>query len=381
MNPPPKDNIVLRIIALLFLLYLFLLSIGLLGASFKLLGDEAAKALFDKVDNPFLGLLIGILATSLVQSSSVTTSTVVGLVASGMPINLAVPIIMGANIGTTVTNSLVSLGHISRRDEFRRAFAGATVHDFFNIATLVVLFPIEINFHILERLAGKITGWFASMTAATGDEGMLKFTSPIKAITKPVVKSISHFAETHASSGWAAGGLAIIAAFFIFISLTFIVKVLRKLVVSKVESMVDKSLEKKNFLDNPFYGMSLGATVTALVQSSSITTSIMVPLAGAGVVTLTQIFHFTMGANIGTTVTSLLASSAANEQGFQIAVVHLLFNVGGIVLIYPIPFIRRIPLFCAEKMADLSAKHRWVPFVFIAVLFFVIPGSLIYLSS
>jgi len=102
------------------LLYLFLVSIGLMGAAFKGFGKGFAENLIRTTSNPFVGLFVGILATSVVQSSSTTTSIVVGMVGSGViTVGSGVYIVMGANIGTTVTNTLVSLGHFTRRDEFR----------------------------------------------------------------------------------------------------------------------------------------------------------------------------------------------------------------------------------------------------------------------
>ena len=121
------------------MLYLFLVSIGLMGTAFKGFGKGFAENLIRTTSNPFVGLFVGILATSLVQSSSTTTSIVVGMVGSGViTVSSGVYIVMGANIGTTVTNTLVSLGHFTRRDEFRRAVGAATVHDFFNFIFQII---------------------------------------------------------------------------------------------------------------------------------------------------------------------------------------------------------------------------------------------------
>ncbi|UCD16467.1 MAG: Na/Pi cotransporter family protein, partial [Candidatus Zixiibacteriota bacterium] len=119
---------VLKPIGLIFFLYLFILSITLLGDSFKLFGKEFAQSLLVSTSHPIVGLFIGILATSIIQSSSTTTSIVVGMVAGGLlSIDGAIPIVMGANIGTTVTNTIVSLTHITKSREFQRAFSGAIV--------------------------------------------------------------------------------------------------------------------------------------------------------------------------------------------------------------------------------------------------------------
>ena len=149
-----KESKLYQALFIILTIYVFLLSIKLLGHSFKLFGQDFAETLLIMTSNPFAGLMIGIVATSLIQSSSTTTSIVVGLVAGGaLTLDNAIPIIMGANIGTTITNTLVSMGHITRRVEFQRAFSASVVHDFFNICAVILFFPIEINFHIIGKSA------------------------------------------------------------------------------------------------------------------------------------------------------------------------------------------------------------------------------------
>ena len=110
---------------------------------------------------------------------------VVALVASGqVSYSSGIYMVMGANVGTTVTNTLVSIGHIRQTAEYKRAFAAATVHDFFNLIVLAILFPLEVATGFLDKLAG----WSAH---AFQDVGGTKLSSPIKVITKPVIKSIS----------------------------------------------------------------------------------------------------------------------------------------------------------------------------------------------
>ena len=175
-----------RVIFLLGMLYLFLSAITLMGGSFKLLGKGVAETLIQTTANPFVGLLIGLLVTSIVQSSSVTTSMVVALVSGGaLSIQGAVPIVMGANMGTTITCAIVSVGHITRNDEFERAYAGATVHDFFNLLSVAVLLPLELATHWMEKFAGLFSSFFYGVEAST-------FKSPIKIIVKPFAKFIEH---------------------------------------------------------------------------------------------------------------------------------------------------------------------------------------------
>jgi len=351
---------VFRLIQLILFLYIFLVSIALMGASMKMFGKGFAETLIATTSNPFVGLFIGILATSLIQSSSSTTSIVVGMVGSSvLTVPNAIPIIMGANIGTSVTNTLVSLAHVNRSEEFRRSFAASTVHDFFNFIAVIVIFPLQYFFNIL--------GIFSNMMgSAFQNVGGLKFFNPIKASTKPVVNYIIALVGDHP---WIT---LIIAMVLLFISLKMIVDALRILVVRKAERWFDKVLFK-----TAVRAFTVGLLLTVLAQSSSITTSLIVPMAGAGVLTLVQIFPYTLGANIGTTFTAMLASLATgNISAVTVAFAHLIFNILGIVFVYPI---KRIPIFLAVKIADVAVKNKLIPFAYIVIMFFIIPLTVVVL--
>lgn len=348
---------ILLLLALVGLLYAFLVSIGLLGASFKLFGKGFAEQLIETSSNPIVALFGGILATTLLQSSSTTTSIVVGLVAAGsLPFESAVYVIMGANIGTSVTNTLVSMGHITRGEEFKRAFAASTVHDFFNVMAVAILMPLQYFFNILGRAA-----W--AMEEAFAEIGGLHFASPIKIITKPVI----HFlVDTFDQKPWP---LVILSLIMMFLALRYLVVVLRIVVMARIEAFFDTVIFK-----NAGRAMLLGVMLTVLVQSSSITTSLVIPLAGAGILTLTQIFPYTLGANIGTTITAILAAlSLGVEVGVAVAFAHLLFNILGICLVWPLGAIRRIPMILAQGLAEVAASYRWLAIVYVLTAFYVIP--------
>ena len=120
--------------------------------------------------------------------------------------------------------------------------------------------------------------------------------------------------------------------------------------------------------------MILGLLITISVQSSSITTSIMIPLAAAGVVTLRNIYPVTLGANVGTTITALLAALAASRpEALTVGIVHTLFNFGGILLLYPIPAIREIPVRAAESLAKLAVQRRVIAIAYVVTAFIVVP--------
>lgn len=364
----------LKTIAILLVLYLFLISIGMIGAAFKGMGRGFAEALIQSSAGPFIGLLIGILATSLIQSSSTTTSLVVGMVAAGTfgndpqtAVAAAVPYIMGANIGTSITNTIVSMGHILNKMEFKRAFAASIVHDFFNIISVIILFPLEITTGIISRTAYKMGGVFMG-------SGSISFASPVKVITKPAVKAISQlFHQQELVNGNFL--ILVVALALLFFSLKYLTVLIKSLVMVRLEAFFDSHIFK-----TALRALVFGIFITVLVQSSSITTSLVVPLAGAGILTLKQIFPYTLGANIGTTITALLASLvSATYAPLAVAFSHLIFNIIGIVIIWPVESIRNIPIHLSNWFAELALKNRIIPLLYIGIMFFLIPLLLIFI--
>jgi sodium-dependent phosphate cotransporter len=361
----PWGRFAIRALTLCALLYCFFLGLDLMGMAFKLFGKGFAEELITQTSNPFVGLLIGILATTLMQSSSSTTSIVVGLVAAGaLEVGGAIPIVMGANIGTSVTNTLVSLGHISRPEEFRRAFAGATVHDFFNWLAVLVLLPLEIMTGFLEKTATSMEGLLEGV-------GGTKLLNPVKAIVRPVADWVVDLL------GGSGAFTLIVGLLLLFAALKFLVDFLRAVFSGRAERILHRTLFR-----SAFAAILAGIALTVMVQSSSITTSTIVPLVGAGVITLEQLFPFTIGANIGTTVTAILAALHAGvPAGIVVAFSHLLFNLAGGLLIYGIPWVRRIPLALARYMGDLAVKSRVLAGVYVAVVFYLLPVLALLLSG
>lgn len=353
---------VLKVLLLLLCLYVFIVGINAMGTSFKLFGKGFAEKMLETTASPFVGLFVGILATALVQSSSTTTTLVVSMVAGGaVTIEGAIPMVMGANIGTTVTCLMVSMGQMSNRKEFKRAFAAATVHDFFNLITVVVLFPLELATGFLAKTAGFMQGVFANV-------GGMKLANPLKAAVKPAVGVLKDLVQEQAIA------LLIISILIIIGMLIAIVKVLRSLVLERVETFFNQHLFR-----NAGRAMVFGLLLTCAVQSSSITTSLAVPLAGAGILTLAQIFPYAMGANVGTTITAILASLATgNPAAVTVAFAHLLFNLSGIALIWPNEKVRNLPILCAQWLSGQAEERVWVPFVFLLGVFFALPMLLIW---
>ena len=320
----------------------------------------ASKWFLEATNSAFICLFIGIFATVIFQSSSTTTSLIVAMAGGGIiDISSAIPMVMGANIGTTVTNTLISVGHIAKGEEFKRAFAAATVHDFFNLMAVLIFFPLEMIFGMFQKMANSLAIFFFK-----GDFDV-EFQSPVKAAVKWGVTQFKDFVHIISDNDWV---LLIFSGALTLLMLFSIVKLLKNMVLEKVEAFFDKYIFK-----TAIRAMAFGVALTILVQSSSITTSTIVPLAGAGVLTLRQIFPFTLGANIGTTVTALLAAMVLNPTAMIVAFSHLIFNILGIITIYPIKFLREIPINAATKLAELSVKNKLIPMLYLLVVFVLIP--------
>ncbi len=356
----------LRAALVVMLLFVFLVGVKLLESGIKGLGSDFTDALFDNVTNPIAGLCVGILATVLVQSSSVTTATIVGLVAAGVvDVESAVPMIMGANIGTTVTNTLVSLAHVRQTEEFRRALAAATMHDFFNLLAVAVLLPLELITGFLSKSAAEVAGFLTG-----GKELGGSFDSPIKGAVGWAADRVEGIFEAFVGNETVLAVLAIVAGIgFIFVTLTFITRNMRVLVANRIERSLNAALARSGVV-----GMVVGMLVTIAVQSSSITTSILIPLVASGILVVRNAYPITLGANVGTTVTALLAALGAGTiDGLTIAVTHTLFNLAGILLIFPWSRIRYVPVALAERLADVAVGRRSLAVAYVAVAFIAVP--------
>ncbi|KAG7166439.1 Sodium-dependent phosphate transport protein 2A-like 2 [Homarus americanus] len=393
------------------------------------------------VKNPIVGLMIGILVTVLVQSSSTSTSIIVSMVSAQiLEVHTAIPMIMGSNIGTSVTNTIVSLTQVGDRNEFRRAFAGATVHDMFNWLAVITLLIIEITTGMLEKLTTAlisdlqwvkgggevkmlkvITDPFTKLVVqldksvlmawSTGKGPLVNETSLIKKYCKkacleitttasattdlsttecikvPVNNSCNFiFYQTSLTDGQVGIILLISSLVILCSALITIVKILNSMMKGKMAVIIKKTINA-NIPYVPwltgYIAIFVGALMTFVVQSSSIFTSTLTPLIGIGVITVERSYPLTLGSNIGTTTTALLASMAGEGDGLvyaiQIALVHLFFNIFGILFFYPIPFMR-FPIPLAKKLGDTTAKYRWFAIFYLVFMFFLMPGFVFLLS-
>ena len=418
-----KKYIVLNFFTISSLLYLFLLGLELMSTSFKILSVRGINSVFSFINNPISGVMIGIIATVLLQSSSTTTSIIVTMVGSNIiTVKQAIPLVMGANIGTSITNTLVSHAHIGDVEQFKLAFSGATVHDMFNFLSLIILLTTEnitnlLNFPLIYSISEKATNFFIHSDSLT-------FTSPFKIILKPIAKNICSidknvlkqqsagcvncnnslihcwnakkticlteiewedkysgnniikggFLKHLGTGGGGAVGL-IISLVFLCVSLYFIVKILHKIVMKDNGEGRVLSLIKKTLEINPYLTMVIGMILTMTVQSSSIITSTFTPLVGLSIITIEQMYLLTLGANVGTTFTSILASIVTGSvNAIQISICHFLFNIFGIIIWYPIPLMRNVPIVMAKRLGILVATYRWFGIFYIVYTFVLFPS-------
>jgi sodium-dependent phosphate cotransporter len=414
------------LVLVLFFLYFFLLGLDLLGTGAKVMGGCTAGALFGDETNPVAGLMVGVLATVLLQSSSTTTSIVVALVgADAVSVRQGIYMIMGSNIGTSVTNTIVALGHLGDGDELERAFAGATVHDMFNFMSVAVLFPVELITGYLYRLTKALIKNIDTEKGEKWEGPVKKLVDPLgsriiienKKVTEGIAKGIktcSDFypinctdmnnptyatcskvglircdsdtgecpaffqAEADIHDDVISGFVVfIIALGILFFCLFGLVTILKKMLLGSSTRIIYKATNINGYL-----AIALGAGITMVVQSSSITTSALTPLVGMGVVRLEQMLPLTLGANIGTTVTAILASMVTEGTGsLQVALAHLFFNITGILIWYPIPWMRQWPLYAARQLGKGTRVWRGFPVVYILVIFFLVPLIFLGLSS
>ncbi len=280
--------------------------------------------------------------------------------------------VMGANIGTTVTNTLASLGHVRQSAYFQRAFAAATVHDYFNLLSVAILLPLEVAFGLILRIANSAANLFGDILPEVGSGS-----SPIKSAIKAPV---SWMADTIESLGWSGAEGAILLGVgigLIFLALWMITRQMKAVMSGRIENAINGVLSRGAGAG----AFLVGLVMTIAVQSSSITTSILVPLVAAGVLTLRNAFPVTLGANLGTTVTALLASIAADSSdALVIALAHVTFNILGILIFYPWPRLRRIPIMLAERTGEAAVKRKSVVAVYVIGLFIVAPVAILLIT-
>lgn len=357
--------------ALLLALLIFFVSLDLLSEGFQLMGEGVAEALIATTANPITGIFVGILATTLVQSSSTSTSLTVALVATGtLSTAAAIPIILGANIGTSVTNTIVSLAHVRDPDEFKRAFTGALVLDYFNIIAIAIFFVVELTTSALS--------WTATqLTTITVGMGVPELFNPLDIVVEPIADFIVGLT---AETGWI---VLILAVAFLYFALRALVKLLQSILDADLEEKI-----RKHLFGSPWKAILFGFVITTAVQSSSITTSVIIPLIALSVIVAIQALPYFIGANIGTSTTALIAALALSSDGsaegiaaLNVAFVHMSFEGFAIVTLFTVRKVRHLVVWLAERSADWIAQGRFLAIAYIAIIFYLMPAGVIWATG
>ena len=280
-------------------LSLFLFGMSLMGSALERRAGSRLRSLLDQMTGkPLVGFLTGLGVTAIIQSSSATTVMVVGFVNSGlMTLRQAINVIMGANVGTTVTAWLLSLGGIESSSVWLRLLKPSSFTP--------VLALIGIVFYMFCKDAKKKDTGTILLGFATLMFGM----------------------ET--MSGAVSG-------------------------LSQVPAFTNLFLAFKN----PILGVLVGAVLTGIIQSSSASVGILQALSATGAVSYAAAIPIIMGQNIGTTVTAMLSSVGTNKNARRAAVVHLLFNVIGVAVLLSVFCIVRAVL--APALLDESATRAGI---------------------
>ena len=318
-------------------LILFLVSIDLLIGSLGQIGKNTVESILEVTANPFVSLFIGLLITALMQSSSTSTSMIVAMVASGsIDMHRAIPIIMGANIGTTLTSNIVSLNFITKKKMFSRAFSAATLHDHFNILITVVLFPLQYRFNLLGQISERITIFLTTGTPTSDRVLNAGFDFSGLWFSDFILDKISN-----PPLG------VILSVLLLFGSIKLLTNIIYKNFIGSARLRLERHVFK-----NKWKSFAWGASLTAAIQSSSVTTSIVVPLVATGKIKLKRIYPFIVGANIGTTITALLASLFKSPEAISIAIAHFMFNFIGGIMFLAVPYFSGLPKVMARIFWD-----------------------------
>ncbi|XP_004696878.1 sodium-dependent phosphate transport protein 2A [Echinops telfairi] len=421
----------LKVPLMLGFLYFFVCSLDVLSSAFQLAGGKVAGDIFKDsaiLSNPVAGLVVGILVTVLVQSSSTSTSIIVSMVSSSCESAPRAQGELGRELAASPAPGLPC--HMA---SLPRAFAGATVHDCFNWLSVLVLLPLEAATGYLYHITHLVVASFNIRGGRDAPDLLKIITEPLTKLIiqldQSIITSIATGDETlrnhsliriwchprpleahtsmpraEANASWPLGnatlekckhlfvdtklpdlvvGLILLASSLVVLCtcLILLVKTLNSLLKGHVAKVVQKVINT-DFPDpfswvTGYLAIVVGAGMTFVVQSSSVFTSAITPLIGLGVISIERAYPLTLGSNIGTTTTAILAALASPKEklpsSVQIALCHFFFNISGILLWYPVPC-TRLPIRMAKALGERTAKYRWFAVLYLLVCFLLLPS-------
>jgi len=379
------------LIVLGFGIFLFISSLEGVKSGFKLIFSEWQKGILGMItDNtaPVTGLAIGILSTALVQSSSaVVAATMVsmsGMVASGLPMvdamRFGVPMVLGANIGTTVTNTIVIFG--VRRgmtvNEFGDTIPGVIVDDVYEALTISLFFILEMTTGFISKTTLRIGEYLSTSVGLEAALASFDKTIIDLIIKEPFVKPLKNLVVGLA--GQRVGGVVLFAFWFLVIifSMGLITKGLENLIQTDWEDRI------KAAFSSPARSFFTGFSITWLVGSSSIGTSLMVPFLATKVVDLKKAYPYLCGCNMGTTVdlSQIYGYIAGGLVGVMLGSAHVMLNIIALLLWLVSP-LRSVPVRVSEWIGGAIQANENAAFnlvIWVVVIFFLLPIAVIYFA-
>ena len=344
-------------------------------------GSVVQSILDASLATPLTGLMSGIIITSLIQSSSATIALIVATVAAGViSIEDSVYILMGANIGTTITNSIVGLARAHKREEFERLVPSIIVDDVFKVLNVALFFTIEVFTGLLHNLSLNLVDYLAQLKAL--DAVLVSFPDFIDVITEPATAAWIDLLRSQFSE---IGALSFATGLSFFLLLIFALSIMGEALQLYLHDQSRAMINK--IFGGKWISFGIGFGVCWLLQSSSVAVSLILPLVGHAALSLQMVYHYSIGAALATTCDAgqLLSYLKFGPVGLTAGMVHILLNVFGSILFIFVPGINRVPIFCTEKLTQFITRYKHAPTLLVllrfASYFFALPLALIMLVN
>jgi sodium-dependent phosphate cotransporter len=316
----------------------------------------------DFLVHPLTAFFFSVFITVVMQASFITEFAVLFAAASLISLPVGIALVLGGNVGTCITNTVVSFINFSEKGQFKKAFSASVVHDLFNILMVLVILPAELSTQFFSKQMLSLAHWLgANQTEPAGN-------------LLPVPAALNDF-FTHSPflKTFSYSVLTLIAVLATVAGILLIVVNLKKLFLERMGTTL-----KERVFTSKLKSVGCGIGFTFLVQSSSISTSLVVPLVGNGTIKLTRAFYYLIGCNVGTAIVTVVMTLPIiwnnHAYGTAVALGHLIFNFYGVLLMLAIPAIATmLCLFASRIAAYIENFSRLKLGLILASLYYILP--------
>ena len=389
-NIPILSNDQVRVVlTLLISIFFFIASLEGVKNGFKLIFSEWQTGILAMVTSDtaaITGLAVGMLCTALVQSSSAvvagTMVSMAGMVSAGLPltdaVRFGVPMVFGANIGTTITNTIVAFG-VERgmtMDEFKDTIPGVIVDDVYEALTITIFFTLELTTGFLSKTVLWLGNFYSNVLQLEGFFASFENSIVDIIVKEPIIVPMKNILVS--TVGPKTGGVLMFLIWFgvIILSMSMITKGLEKMIELEWEE------KGKAAFDRPARGWFTGFMITLIVGSSSIGTSLVIPFLATKVVDLKKAYPYLVGCNMATAVdfSQIYGYMAGGMTGMVLGSAHILLNIIAMIVWFISP-LRFVPVAIAEWLGEKITHNQNVAFallIWVVGIFFVVPILIIY---